>query len=1021
VLVRNRRGVVRQVQPFSGDDAGPGHLVRVEYDDAREPQSDWLLWEVENPSARRIVHPNVAGSPPLPPAEFHSLVRTAQWNSALPLPGMPGAPEQALVLGPALAAVSLEGYQLVPLEMALEMPRIRLLIADDVGLGKTVEAGLIVSELLIRRRIRRVLVLCPPGLRRQWQQELADKFGLGFQLVDGPGSRRLAQAAGKEATPWKSYDRIIASYYYLRQASVMEQFLRSCDSLAKPQLPWDLLIVDEVHNLTPNPHGEDSELTNMLRRLTQWFEHRLFITATPHNGYPSSFHGLLEILDPSSFTRTSLPTLEQEARVPGAVVRRLKHEVRPPGASPGRVISALLPAFNSRELALFAAVNALRRRLLGWGALPGPEGRHTPALAIEVLGKRLLSSAPAFSASFRALLEGLEGGLSARSGAVARASRKAGEPAPDESSADRRWLSTACTIGRWMRRCYPNVAGDITEICDALAGLGVDARGAKPVSPTEDARYDCFAAWLRAHLRLDEPGSPPETAVVFTEYRTTLDYLLQLLTAEFAGDRVKILALHGDLRESERISVVEQFTRGSAEALILLTTDVGSEGLNLHMSCRYLFHYDIPWNPARLEQRLGRLDRHGQRRKVKAFHFAPGDEAAARLMATVSEKAERMERDLGRATAVLSAPPLGISHDLQTALFPAPPSSGSEAVRPPGACAREEASSLAEALRVTRRLVGLNATEVTAILEQGLRVRSPDARVVPGPEMGGYAISGLTREARVSLSELVGSGHNEGAAPLFPQVLQWAARLVQLRADSRWTVHSHPLPLGVDAALLLFVSISVDNSLGYPLHSWVSPSLAFLARRGIWRLLEERFQPPGLLELLVDAVTVVPASRPVTAGAVQQARSVWAATETWVERFMSEYRDHADLALAKVLQERKESQAACLKEAFAHRRAELAKAAGSRGDANLVSRWQGLLNQRDSLGLLLPSVARFVHGEIAALEREIGRRHAGLRRLEMHLEREEERLLKRVIPAEYTAAGPVTVALEAAAVILDDA
>lgn len=1020
VLVRNRRGVIREVRTFTGRPAGPGHLVRVDYEDDADPASDWLLWEVENQSARRIVRPDVAGTPPLPPAEFHSLVRAAQWNSALPLPGMPGAPENALVLAPALAAISPEGYQLVPLEMALEMPRLRLMIADDVGLGKTVEAGLIVSELLIRRRIRRVLVLCPPGLRRQWQRELAEKFGLGFQVVDGPSSRRLAQTAGGEPTPWKSYDRIIASYYYLRQARVMEQFLRSCDSPAKPQLPWDLLIVDEVHNLTPNPHGEDSELTKMLRRLTQWFEHRLFITATPHNGYPSSFHGLLEILDPASFARTSLPTVEQEARVSGAVVRRLKHEVRPPGSSPGRVISALLPTYGSRELDLFATVNALRRRLLGWGALPGPEGRETPSLAVEVLGKRLLSSVPAFAASFQALLEGLEEGPSPRKGAVSRASRKAGEAAPSERVADRRWLSTARTIGRWMRSCYPKVASDLEEICDALGGLGVDPKGVGLALPSEDARYDCFAGWLRAHLRPDKPGASPETAVVFTEYRSTLDYLLRRLTAEFAMDRVKIITLHGDLRESERIVAVEQFTGSSAEALILLTTDVGSEGLNLHTTCRYLFHYDIPWNPARLEQRLGRLDRHGQRRRVEAFHFAAGDEAAARLISTVSEKAARVERDLGRAAALLSAPPLAGSERPQTALLPALPALASESAIPRGACARKDARSLAAALRATHRLLGLDAAEFQVLLEEGLRVRSPDVSVVTGPDAGGYAISGLTREARFSLSQLVGYGHNEGAAPPFPQVLQWAARLIQSRAGGRWTVHRHPLPLGVDAALVLFVRMNVDNSLGHTLHSWLSPSLALFAGRGGWRLLEGRVHPPGLLESLVDAVTAVPPLRPAGAEAVRLARSMWAANEVWVERFMSESRDLAASLLEEVLSERKKAQEARLKVAFAQRRSELAEAAGRRGDLRLVNRRQGLLEQRDSLGLLLPSVARSVHTEIAALEREIGRRHASLRRLEMHLEREETRLLKQVLPAEHEAETPIAVALEAVAVIVND-
>jgi len=798
----------------------------------------------------------------------------------------------------------------------------------------------------------------------------------------------------------------------------MEQFLRSCDSLARPQLPWDLLIIDEAHNLAPNPHGEESELTGMLRKLTQWFEHRLFITATPHNGYPSSFHGLLEILDPASFTRTSLPSAEQESRVPVAVVRRLKQEVRPPDSIPGRTIRALTPGFDSRELILFAAVNGLRRRLLGWGPLPGPAGRETPALAVEVLGKRLLSSVPAFAASFAALLEGLDSGPPAGTGAVARASRRAGEVTPNEFAADRRWLSTARTIGRWMRRCYPAVADDIRRICDALEGLGVDPRQALPAAPVADARYDTLVSWLRAHLPLDEKGGRPERAVIFTEYRDTLNYLARRLGTDLQFEGVE--KLHGDLREADRVAVVDAFTGGSTEARVLLTTDVGSEGLNLHTACRYLFHFDIPWNPARLEQRLGRLDRHGQQRRVEAFHFAPGDVAAARLMATVAEKAERMEKDLGRASALLSLPPRVLASAPEAALFPVSSRSG-VGDPPPGPCARRDAPAVAQAMSVTRQALGLERGEILETLESGLCTRSPNVIVQPSSAPGGYGISGLTRESRESLERISGLSRLKVAATAFPQTLQWAARLVESKARSRWAVHQLPLPAGMDAALLLFVSARARNALGLPVHAWLSSILAPLARRGRWVVLGDEFQPPGLQQQLTEAVTSAPTPCPGSPAAVSLAREVWAQSAPWVSDFMGACRGHTNRVLETVLNERLEQVVNRLKASFAHRRAELAGAGSRRGEAQLSRRKEGLLVQRDSLGLLLPSVERRVCAEIAALDMELGRRKAQLRRLELHLVREEERLLRRVLPAEHTPAGPATVALEAVAVILNDA
>ena len=184
------------------------------------------------------------------------------------------------------------------------MPRVNLLIADDVGLGKTVEAGLILKELLLRRRIRRVLVLAPAALRLQWRDELRDKFALPFEVVDRARTESLRRDLGIDANPWRSFSRIVASYHYLRQPDIQEQFLsasRTRDD--SPHLPWDLLIVDECHNLMPSPFGDDSELCHMLRRIAPCFEHRIFLSATPHNGHTRSFTGLLEILDPCDSAR----------------------------------------------------------------------------------------------------------------------------------------------------------------------------------------------------------------------------------------------------------------------------------------------------------------------------------------------------------------------------------------------------------------------------------------------------------------------------------------------------------------------------------------------------------------------------------------------------------------------------------------------------------------------------------------------------------------------------------------------
>ena len=393
--VRNRRGVVAAVEPFDGE-TGRLHLVHLEYKDDHAPSEEHILWEIE--PSRHLDEPNALPNPAhsggaMSAADFDALVRAARWTALSPYldpAGGEGPPPRESVASPFHGGVCVESYQLVPLLKALRMPRVSLLIADDVGLGKTVEAGLILTELLLRRRIQRVLVLTPASLRRQWQEELWEKFSLRFEVVDRRGTERLRRRLGMDANPWRSFSRIVASYHYLRQPDVLEQFISACRTPeGSPHLPWDLLIVDECHNLMPSPFGEDSELCRMLRLVAPQFEHRLFLSATPHNGHTRSFTGLLEMLDPVRFTRTSEMTAAMRGRVEDVVVRRLKREINARSLKPERAKgthsrgrddgprfctrhppAALLLKADPRELALSTAFDAFRaavRKLVSKG------------------------------------------------------------------------------------------------------------------------------------------------------------------------------------------------------------------------------------------------------------------------------------------------------------------------------------------------------------------------------------------------------------------------------------------------------------------------------------------------------------------------------------------------------------------------------------------------------------------------------------------------------------------------------
>lgn len=285
--VRNRRGILTDVEPHPGPNGDVHHLVSIEYLDADGPPEDSLIWECE--PERDLLDPtevpDASTSQPMSPIEFDALTRATRWTALSPFvdPDGGAAPLARFpITSPTHGAIQVDDFQLVPLIVALRMPRVSLLLADDVGLGKTVEAGLILAELIQRRRLRRVLIMVPASLSIQWQEEMESKFALSFDIVDRDSTHRLRRQLGMDANPWRTYSRIITSYYYLRQPDILEDFLAASRAHpGSPHLPWDLLIVDEVHNLTPSPFGDDSDLSAMLAEIAPLFEHKLFLTATP--------------------------------------------------------------------------------------------------------------------------------------------------------------------------------------------------------------------------------------------------------------------------------------------------------------------------------------------------------------------------------------------------------------------------------------------------------------------------------------------------------------------------------------------------------------------------------------------------------------------------------------------------------------------------------------------------------------------------------------------------------------------
>ncbi|MHC4447631.1 MAG: SNF2-related protein, partial [Planctomycetota bacterium] len=510
-VVRNRRGVISAVEAADGC-AGRLHLVHIEYIDGDDPHNERLLWERE--PQRVLAEPG--GLPDIPLTEpmdgpaFDAMVRVARWSAMVPFlgPSDQGEPGRPLIASPFHAAVQIEDFQLVPLIKALRMPRVSLLIADDVGVGKTIEAGLILSELILRRRVRRALILTPASLRAQWHEEMQDKFALLFEIVDRGTAHSLRRRVGLDANPWRSFPRIIASYHYLRQPDILTEFVAAARSPdGTPQLPWDLLIVDEVHNLAPAPFGEDSDLCKMLRHLVPLFEHRIFLTATPHNGHTRSFTGLLELLDPVRFTRADDLKPALHRRIEQVVVRRLKREINertdPPrfcDRFPPRAVALTL---HGREQRLAAAFDGFRRKvacLIGRG--PRSQ-RLAGTFGLEVLGKRLLSCPVAFAESWRRCKAGMHAPDTADDVQVLAAQRSVRDDIADDREAESRCAAASKIIGAWLKSRARLFTDDVAAIDDALAALGLatDDRYAADLDPSHDARLDALVTLIDDTLR----------------------------------------------------------------------------------------------------------------------------------------------------------------------------------------------------------------------------------------------------------------------------------------------------------------------------------------------------------------------------------------------------------------------------------------------------------------------------------------------------------------------------------------
>ncbi len=642
------------------------HLVRLSsVDDDAYGEELSVIWEIE-PGAEVIENALL----PAPDAFDHPK-RLDAFLDAVRWGAVESADSKALQ-SPFRSGIKIEDYQLDPVARAIEMPRVNLLIADDVGLGKTIEAGLVAQELILRHKARRILVVCPASLQIKWRDEMHEKFGLDFTIVNTELMRELRRKRGIRVNPWNHFPRLITSIDYLKRARPLQRFRECLPSRGEPAYPrrFDLMILDEAHNVAPSGGGNyatDSQRTHAIRTLTPHFEHKLFLTATPHNGYKESFSALLELLDDQRFAREVEP---DPAQLEAVMVHRLKSELKNWDGSDRFKARQIVPI----ELDHSADERAAHSKLREYGDLlrksTDAEGRRSVAtdFVLKLLKKRLFSSPAAFLHTLEQHERTLRG-----------LNRSKRTKTPNTSVLERRFEEIDSTDyfddDEYEEALYEGLdtAGSVFE------SLGEDERRllrelkdwATQSSARADAKADELLSWLKATCRPDGEWND-ERVIVFTEYRTTQKWLQGLFARDGLASEDRLGVIYGGMDGDDRedLKAAFQASPDSAPIRILLATDSASEGIDLQNHCHRLLHYDIPWNPNRLEQRNGRIDRHGQKFTPEIIHFASRgwDKAAAdrdlkagdldgdlEFLAHIVRKVDQIREDLGKVGPVIAS------------------------------------------------------------------------------------------------------------------------------------------------------------------------------------------------------------------------------------------------------------------------------------------------------------------------------------------------------------------------------
>ncbi len=507
----------------------------------------------------------------------------------------------------------------------LPNPRIRFLLADDPGAGKTIMAGLVMKELKYRGLVQRTLIVVPGHLREQWHREMKEKFNEEFVIVD---RSVLSSFIGRNV--WQEFPQIITSMDFAKREEILESL---------EDARWDLVIVDEAHKFAAYKYGRQTKRTDRYKLgevLSPRTHFMLFLTATPHKGDPENFRLLLELLEPYMFSDANSIGELIKSTNHRIFLRRMKEDLRNYDNTPlfpPRKVTTVLYKMSDAESALYNAVTDYVRRHYKEAM---DRKKHGVGFAMLILQRRMASSVRALLSTLRRRRQRLQEALQSWEEFLKRQQEM--ESAYEDELRDE--IEDAPEEERWQKETEfvenLSTAGSIAELKNEIAELErLIGLAEKVIESGEETKI----VELRKVVESEEVRNKGIKLLIFTESRETMEYLAsQLKSWGFS-----VTTLHGGMSMEQRLAAENDFRN---RAQVMISTEAGGEGINLQF-CWLMVNYDIPWNPNRLEQRIGRIHRYGQRHAVSVYNLVATDTIEGRILKTIDHKLQQIREALG--------------------------------------------------------------------------------------------------------------------------------------------------------------------------------------------------------------------------------------------------------------------------------------------------------------------------------------------------------------------------------------